>query len=81
MHPGSENSPDMSTPPPRKPVIGILGGIGAGKSTTAGEFERAGCLRIDADAIGHELLESEDVRSHQTVGQAPARVDRRCEAI
>jgi len=53
----------MNKPLSRKPVIGILGGIGAGKSTTAGEFEQVGCIRIDADAIGHELLESEEVRS------------------
>ena len=46
----------------RKPVIGIVGGIGAGKSTVARELEALGCARIDADAIGHELLSAPDVR-------------------
>jgi dephospho-CoA kinase len=45
-----------------KPVIGIVGGIGAGKSTAAGEFARLGCAVIDADAIGHELLAEPAVR-------------------
>jgi len=45
-----------------KPVIGIAGGVGAGKSTVAAELARLGCLVIDADALGHELLGSADVR-------------------
>ena len=45
-----------------KPVIGILGGIGAGKSTVAGEFTAMGCALVDGDAIGHELLEDEEVK-------------------
>lgn len=39
-----------------KPVIGIVGGVGSGKSTAAGEFAALGCRLIDADRIGHELL-------------------------
>jgi len=46
-----------------KPVIGILGGIGAGKSTVAAELGRLGCRVIDADAIGHQLLDEADVRA------------------
>ncbi|HOF18879.1 MAG TPA: dephospho-CoA kinase [Phycisphaerae bacterium] len=46
-----------------KPVIGLVGGIGAGKSTVAAEFEALGCARIDADWIGHELLGDESVRA------------------
>jgi len=45
-----------------KPVIGIVGGVGAGKSTAAAEFGRLGCAVIDADAIGHRLLEDPAVR-------------------
>ena len=45
-----------------KPVIGIVGGVGAGKSTVAAELVKLGCARIDADAIGHELLGDADVR-------------------
>ena len=40
-----------------KPVIGILGGIGSGKSTVAAEFAKLGCKVIDADRIAHELLD------------------------
>lgn len=45
-----------------KPIIGLLGGIGAGKSTVAKEFEKLGCGRIDADAIGRELLKDPKVK-------------------
>jgi len=40
----------------KKPVIGILGGVGSGKSTVAAEFAKLGCKVIDADKIAHELL-------------------------
>jgi len=55
----------MKTPSPkstRKPVIGILGGIGAGKSTVASEFAALGCALVDGDAIGHELLATAEVK-------------------
>ncbi len=44
------------------PVIGVVGGVGSGKSTVAGQFAALGCAVIDGDAIGHELLTREDVR-------------------
>ncbi len=44
-----------------KPVIGLLGGVGAGKSTVAAELAALGCGVIDADAIGHELLSDPEV--------------------
>jgi len=44
-----------------KPVIGILGGIGAGKSTVAAMFAECGCAVIDADRIGHDVLKDDDV--------------------
>ena len=46
----------------KKPIIGILGGIGSGKSTVAGEFAKLGCKVIDADEIAHELLDESAVR-------------------
>jgi len=46
----------------KKPVIGILGGIGAGKSTTAAEFEKLGCGLIDADKIAHQLLDEPEIK-------------------
>jgi len=52
----------MPHPREQKPVIGLVGGIGAGKSTAAGEFAKLGCALIDADAIGRELLATPRVR-------------------
>ena len=46
----------------KKQVIGIIGGIASGKSTVARAFAKLGCKVIDADAIAHELLDSEAVR-------------------
>jgi dephospho-CoA kinase len=37
-------------------VVGIVGGVGAGKTMVAAAFEALGCARIDADALGHEVL-------------------------
>ena len=44
------------------PVVGIVGGIGSGKSTVAEEFEHLGCYRIDCDKLGHAALDEEDVK-------------------
>jgi dephospho-CoA kinase len=46
----------------KKPVIGILGGLCAGKSTVAAEFAKLGCAVIDADKIAHRLLDKREVR-------------------
>ena len=48
--------------PEKKPIIGILGGVGSGKSTVAAEFAKLGCVVIDADKIAHELLDGSAVR-------------------
>lgn len=48
---------------PRKPVIGLLGGVGSGKSTVAAELAALGCAVIDADAVGHEVLSEPDVKA------------------
>jgi len=48
--------------PKRKPIIGILGGVGSGKSTVAAEFAKLGCAVIDADEIAHELLDKPSVK-------------------
>jgi dephospho-CoA kinase len=55
-----------------KPVIGLGGGIGSGKSTVARELEALGCAVIDADRIGHDLLRDPDVKSElvRRFGQA-----------
>jgi dephospho-CoA kinase len=44
------------------PVIGIAGGIGAGKSAVAAAFARLGCFVIDSDARAKAALDREDVR-------------------
>jgi dephospho-CoA kinase len=36
-------------------IVGLTGGIGSGKSTVAGLFEKLGAVVLDADAIVHEL--------------------------
>jgi dephospho-CoA kinase len=38
------------------PVIGLIGGIGGGKSEVAALLKERGAVVIDADAVGHELL-------------------------
>ena len=66
-----------------KPVIGILGGIGSGKSTIAAEFAKLGCKVIDADRIAHELLEEPPVREKvvglfgQAVLDSSGKIDRK----
>lgn len=47
----------------RIPVIGIVGGIGSGKSSLAGALDlHFRCCRLDADAAGHEALQQEPVK-------------------
>jgi len=45
----------------RVPIIGVVGGIGSGKTALAGEFEKLSCARLEADAVGHEMLARADV--------------------
>ncbi|MBI2193203.1 MAG: dephospho-CoA kinase [Planctomycetes bacterium] len=42
--------------------IGILGGIASGKSTLAKLFSEMGAQVVDADRIGHQILERPDIR-------------------
>ncbi len=44
-------------------VLGLIGGIGSGKSTVARAFERLGAGVVDADVIGHELLYRESLQT------------------
>jgi dephospho-CoA kinase len=43
------------------PVIGLTGGMGAGKSTALAALERLGAAGLSSDAIVHELLQQPDV--------------------
>lgn len=45
----------------RKPVIGIIGGIGAGKSHVGRLLGELGCLVIDSDALSRRVYEMPEV--------------------
>lgn len=47
---------------PKSKVIGLTGNIGCGKTTVSQMFEDLGAEVIEADAIGHRLLEKEKVK-------------------
>jgi dephospho-CoA kinase len=49
------------TPAHRKPVLGLVGGIGAGKSTVAQALVRHGGKIVAGDPLGHEALEQPDI--------------------
>jgi dephospho-CoA kinase len=44
------------------PVVGLIGGIGSGKSAAAAQFERRGAVVIAADQLGHEALAQPAIR-------------------
>lgn len=44
-----------------KPIIGLAGGIGSGKSVVAGMLADCGCGVIDADNLAHQCLDTPDV--------------------
>jgi len=47
--------------PPRLPVLGIIGAIGAGKTTAAQTFARRGGVAVDCDRLGHIALAQPEV--------------------
>ena len=69
-----------------KPVIGVIGGIGSGKSSVARLFGKEGCAVIDSDALSHEILQTASVREElqdwlgAPVIDVDGRVDRRAVA-
>ncbi|MBU6414561.1 MAG: dephospho-CoA kinase [Planctomycetes bacterium] len=72
-----------STSGSRMPVIGIVGGIGAGKSHVARAFERLGCVVLDSDVAAKAQLDEPVVKDvlvswwgSEIVG-ADGRVDRK----
>lgn len=64
---------DHSTPPVL--VIGLTGGIGAGKSTAARRFAELGAVLVDVDAVGHDVLRPGG-RAHDDVLATFGTVDR-----
>jgi dephospho-CoA kinase len=67
------------------PVLGLVGGIGAGKTAVAAAMAEQGARVLDADAIGHALLDQTPAREEVVarfgegvlVEGDPARVDRK----
>jgi dephospho-CoA kinase len=48
----------------KPPIVGIIGGIGSGKSLVADEIVRHGGWLITGDALGHEALRQPDIKEH-----------------
>jgi dephospho-CoA kinase len=44
------------------PLVGLTGGLGAGKSTALDALQRLGASVLSTDAVVHELYDSEEVR-------------------
>lgn len=60
----------------RKPVIGLIGGMGSGKTRVAAEFAARGARVISGDQLGHEGLKQQAIRA-QVVGRwGPGVLDR-----
>ena len=55
------DAPIGCSEPVHKPIIGLTGGIGAGKSKVAQMLADLGSAVIDADQIGHEVLDRPEV--------------------
>jgi dephospho-CoA kinase len=56
-------------------TIGLIGGVASGKSEVARLFELLGAARIDADRLGHEVLDEPEVRQALVKRWGPAIVD------
>jgi dephospho-CoA kinase len=52
----------MTSADRRKPVIGIIGAPGSGKSSVAAEFAKHGGRIIAGDVLGHEALMQSEIR-------------------
>jgi dephospho-CoA kinase len=67
------SNPATSNPTPRrKPVIGLMGAPGSGKSLCARQFAKLGCAVIDADQIAKDALDEPDVRGRLQQWWGPA---------
>lgn len=64
-------------------VIGILGGVASGKSAVSDRLKSLGAVALDADRMGHEVLQEPEVKEvlrrrwGETVFDAAGEVDRR----
>jgi len=72
----------MSKPLPRCPVLGLVGGIGSGKSEVAAALARRGGCLVAGDPLGHAALRQPSVREQvvarwgQAVVDAEGEIDR-----
>ncbi len=55
-------------------VVGLTGGIGAGKSTVAKRFAALGAAIIDVDALGREVLEPHNQIAQEVVAAFGAKI-------
>lgn len=55
-------------------IIGLTGGIGSGKSTVAGLLAKLGAVIIDADKIGHDVLNADSQAREQVVTAFGSRI-------
>jgi dephospho-CoA kinase len=67
---------------PHKPILGLVGAIGAGKSTVAKLLAARGGAVVDADALGHDALDQPEIRERivarwGNILKPDGRVDRR----
>src|SRR5438552_1996765 len=58
---GSANLPPWRNGP--KPVIGLIGAIGAGKSTAAAALAARGGAVVSGDTLGHEALGQPEIKA------------------
>jgi dephospho-CoA kinase len=65
----------VSLGPSRKPVIGLVGGIGSGKSQVAAAFARRGARVIAGDALAHEALRQPELRDRVVARWGPGVLD------
>ena len=61
MNAGMDNPQSAIRNPQSKPILGLIGGIGSGKSLVSAEFAKHGGLLISGDALGHEALRQPDL--------------------
>jgi dephospho-CoA kinase len=66
-------------PHSKKPVVGLLGGMGSGKSLIARLFEERGAFVVSGDALGHEALRQANVKDRLVERWGSAILDERGE--
>lgn len=59
----TRSSDEAATAASTPPVVGLVGGIGSGKTHVAQALRARGAVVVDADAICHDALERPSVRS------------------